>query len=75
MDHIYNNFGGSVKIMMDNGTEFKKQTLQGRCQETRHGIFHPFTTIQTTKQWKDRRIPQIPKGMHWQAHQPWIGVG
>ena len=23
MDHIYSNFGGSIKILMDNGTEFK----------------------------------------------------
>ena len=53
----------------------QKQTLQGSHRETRHGIFHPFTTIQTTKQWKDRGIPQIPKGVHWQAHQPRIGMG
>ena len=38
-------------------------------------IFQPFTTIQTTEQWEDRGIPQIPKGMHQQAHQPWIGMG
>ena len=30
LDHIYSNFGGSVKIMMDNGT-VQKQTLQGSC--------------------------------------------
>ena len=29
MDHIYSNFGGSIKILTDNGMEFKKQTLQG----------------------------------------------
>ena len=28
-----------------------------------------------TKQWEDRGIPQIPKGMHRQAHKPQIGVG
>ena len=25
MDHIYSNFGGSIKILMDNGTEFKNK--------------------------------------------------
>ena len=28
LDHIYNNFGGSVKIMMDNGTEFKNKLFK-----------------------------------------------
>ena len=26
LDHIYSLFGGSVKIMMDNGTEFKNSS-------------------------------------------------
>ena len=26
LDQIYSNFGGSVKIMMDNGTEFKNSS-------------------------------------------------
>ena len=28
MDHIYSNFGGSIKIMMDNGTEFKNKLFK-----------------------------------------------
>ena len=28
LDHIYSNFGGSVKIMMDNGTEFKNKLFK-----------------------------------------------
>ena len=28
LDHIYSNFGGSVEIMMDNGTEFKNKLLK-----------------------------------------------
>ena len=28
LDHIYSNFGGSVKIMMDNRTEFKNKLLK-----------------------------------------------
>ena len=73
LDHIYSNFGGSVKYDRQ-WDRVQKQTLQGSHQETRHRIFHPFTTIQTTKQWKDRGIPQVPKGVHQQAHQPRIGM-
>ena len=29
LDHIYSNFGGSVKILTDNGTEFENKPLQG----------------------------------------------
>ena len=28
MDHIYSNFGGSIKILTDNGTEFKNKLLK-----------------------------------------------
>ena len=28
LDHIYSNFGGSIKIMMDNGTEFKNKLFK-----------------------------------------------
>ena len=37
LDHIYSNFGGSVKIMMDNRTEFKnklfKEVIEQLCTE------------------------------------------
>ena len=63
MDHIYSNFGGSIKILMDNGMEFKNK------------LFNSFTPLQTTEQWKNRRISQIPENMYQQAHQLWIRVG
>ena len=28
MDHIYSNFGGSIKILTDNGTEFKNKLFK-----------------------------------------------
>ena len=74
MDHIYSKLGGSIKILTDNRIEFKN-TLQGSCRENRYGIFNSFTPLQTTEQWKNRRISQIPENMYWQAHQLWIGVG
>ena len=53
----------------------QEQTLQGSRREVGHQIFHPFTTVQTTKQWEDRGISQIPKDMHRQAHKPQVRVG
>ena len=53
LDHIYSLFGESVKILMDNRTEFQEQTLQGSRHQTGHGILHTFITIQTTKQQED----------------------
>ena len=66
MDHIYSNFRGSIKILTDSGMELKK-TLQGSCRK--------ITPLQTTKQWENRRISQIPENMYRQAHQLQIGVG
>ena len=53
----------------------QEQTLQGSHREIRHRIFHPFATIQATKQWEDRGIPQVPENMYRQTHQPRIGMG
>ena len=60
-NHIACPFGGSVKILTDNGTEFMNKEV--------------VATIQATEQWEDRRIPQIPQSLHREAYQPWIGMG
>ena len=31
MDHIYSNFGGSIKILTDNGTEFRNKLFKEVC--------------------------------------------
>ena len=41
----------------------QKQTLQGSCREIGYGIFNSFTPLQTTEQWKNRRISQIPENV------------
>ena len=33
LDHIYSNFGGSVKILMDNGTKFKNKLFKEVVEE------------------------------------------
>ena len=53
LDHIYSLFGGSIKILMDNGTEFKNKLFKEVVAITGHRILHTFTTIQTTKQRED----------------------
>ena len=45
LDHIYSLFGGSVKILMDNRTEYKNQLFKEVVSKTRHGILHTFITI------------------------------
>ena len=75
LDHIYSLFGGSVKIMMDNGTEFKNKLFKEVVAKLGTEIFNSLTTIQAAEQWEDRGIPQVPKGVHWQAHQTRIGMG
>ena len=42
----------------------KKQTLQASHRGTREQYIYPFTTVQTTKQWENRGIPQIPQSLH-----------
>ena len=75
LDHIYSNFGGSVKILTDNGTEFKNKLFKEVIEKlgTEFSIHSPY--IQATKQWEDRRIPQVPENMYQQTHQPQIGMG
>ena len=71
LDHIYSNFGGSVKIMMDNGTEFKNKLFKEVIEKlgTEFSIHLP---PQATKQWEDRGIPQVPENVYQQTHQPCI---
>ena len=73
MDHIYSNFGGSIKILTDNGMEFKNKLFKKVVKKL--GTEFSFTPLQTTEQWKNRRISQISENMYWQAHQLRIGVG
>ena len=54
LDHIYSNFRGSVKILTDNGTEFKNKLFQEVIEKlgTEFSIHLP-PARQATKQWED----------------------
>ena len=75
MDHIYSNFGGSIKILTDNGTEFKNKLFKEVIKKlgTEFSIHSPPYRPQSNG--KNRRISQIPEDMYRQTHQLWIGVG
>ena len=49
MDHIYSNFGGSIKILMDNRMEFKNKLFKEVVKKIRYRIFNSFTPLQTTE--------------------------
>ena len=70
LDHIYSNFGGSVKIMMDNGTEFKNKLFKEVIEKLgmEFSIHSPPYRPQS-----NGKIEQFH--LHRQAHQPWIGMG
>ena len=73
-NHIACHFRRSVKILTDNRTEFKNKLFKEVVAKLGMEMCI-FPTIQTTEQREDRRIPQIPQGLHCKAHQPWIGMG
>ena len=75
LDHIYSLFGGTVKIMMDNGTKFKNKLFKEVVKKLGTKFSIHSQPYRATKKWEDRGISQIPKGMHQQAYKPWIRVG
>ena len=68
VDNVYAKFGGSKKILSDNGTEFKNQLFEKVAKEL--GVeFKCYTApISSTIKWKNRRIPSLPKSMYVKAY-------
>ena len=73
-NHVSCPFGGSVKILMDNGTEFKNKLFKEVVTKlgTEMSIHSP---LYRPEQWQDRRIPQVLQSLHHEAYQLWIGMG
>ena len=74
MDHIYSNFGGSIKILMDNGTEFKNKLFKEVVEKlgTEFSIHSPPYRPQSNEKIEGFHIPE---DVYRQTHQLWIGVG
>ena len=53
-DNIYCTFGGSSRILTDNGTEFKSQEMKAICKELniKH-VFPQCTLLRQMADWKD----------------------
>ena len=66
LDNICCMFGPSKKILTDNGTEFKKKTLDGSIQQNQNrtqNLTHIFTPMQQ----KDKQLPQVPESYYWET--------
>ena len=55
IDNIYSKFGGSMKILSDNGTEFKNKIFEQVAKEL--GVVHKLhTPLPSSIQWQNRRV-------------------
>ena len=53
MQHVYSGLGGSMKILTDNGTEFKNEVFRDMLQKIGYREADPFTSVQTTVKWEN----------------------
>ena len=74
-NHIACPFGGSVKILTDNGTEFKNKLFKEVVTKLGTEMSIHLLPYRPQSNGKDRRIPQIPQGLHCKAHQSQIEIG
>ena len=70
----YCQFGGSIKILSDNGTVFKNKLMEEVSEElgVEYKIYSPPYRPQSNGRIV---ISLLLKGLHSQAHSPTIGIG
>ena len=56
IDNIYSNFRGSMKILSDNGTEFKNRIFEQVAKELGVEYITLYSPISSSIQWQDRRV-------------------
>ena len=63
MKEVYYKYGGSRKILSDNGTEFKNElfTTVAKKLGVEHKIYSP--PFPPSIKWQNRRIPSFPKSL------------
>ena len=64
VDNVYAKFGGSKKILSDNGTEFKNQLFEKVAKELGVEFKCLHSSISPTIKWENRRIPSFLEGMY-----------
>ena len=63
IDNIYSKFGGSMKILSDNGTEFKNKIFEQVAKEL--GVVHKlYTPPSSSIQWQNRRFSCFSKSLY-----------
>ena len=75
VDNVYAKFGGSKKILSDNGTEFKNQLFEKVAKELGVEFKMLYSSISPTIKWKDRRIPSLSKSMYVKTYFQNNGMG
>ena len=73
MDNVYCQFGGSLKILSDNGTEFKNKLMEEVSKEL--GVEYKTYSPPCRSQSQSGVISLFLEGMHRQAHSPTIRMG
>ena len=59
IDNVYSKFGGSLKMLSDNGTEFKNKIFEQVAKELGIRVQALYSTLSLTFQWQDRRISRF----------------
>ena len=59
IDNVYSKFGGSLKMLSDNGTNFKNKMFEQIAEETWIGVQALYSTLPPSFKWQDRRIPHF----------------
>ena len=74
IDHVYCKHGGSLKILSDNGTEFKNKLMEEVSKElgVEYKVYSPPYRPQSNGRIV---IPLLLKGLHSQTYNTTIGVG
>ena len=67
---FYAKFGGSKKILSDNGMEFKNQLFEKVAKELGVEFKCLYSSISPTIKWENRRIPSFPKSMYVKTYFP-----
>ena len=59
IDNVYSKFGGSLKILSDNGTEFKNKVFEQVAKELRVEYKLYTLPLSPSIQWQNRRISML----------------
>ena len=74
MDNVYCQFGGSIKILSDNGTELRNKPMEEVSEElgVEYKIYSPPYRPQSNGRIV---ISLLLEGLHSQAHSPTVRMG